>query len=464
MKAPFDTDWADAACGPLQLRTATTVAEIQLLRDALNAGHALKAGRPAGHTVWQGVYESDLESGTESLVAALCWSGAALRLKDRDGWIGWDPVTRANRLSLVVQLRRFMVVEDARRPNLASRCMGLALRRLAAEWQRAHGYAPLLAESFSDPESHQGTVYKVTNWQPLGMTAGFARHRGDFYTDADKPKKLWVYELHRNGRILLGSPAALPAAHLPAVKDGVAGARCVLKCGQLESLRQALCRVKDPRARTSRRHPLGGLLCILCLGLLGGAKTVMDCWRKGGPLSQQQRRAIGLSRREPSGRLKLPSYAALNDILGKIDPEQLARTLNSWLEQHEGTLPRSLAFDGKAIGALRGGIVTLCHHATGAPVAMAVHQGAKEDCEMPVARRMLEHVEPSLDRAIVTADALHCQKKTARVIAGQGGDYLLGLADNQPKLRDEARRLLGDAPPLCPRREKRPAEPSNSAA
>lgn len=446
VKARFATDWADAACGPLTLLTAQTPEEVQLLRHELNTGHELRAGRPAGYVLWQGVYERDVESGLDHLVAVLCWGGAAMRLKDRDAWIGWDPVTCANRLALVVQLRRFMVVESARRPNLASRCMGLALRELQGRWQDAHGFRPLLAESFSDPESHFGTVYKVTNWHPLGMTAGFARHRADFYSDENKPKRLWVIELSRGARALLGSPAELPAAQAPGVKNGVAGARCPLKIAQLQSLAQALRVIKDPRARASRRHPLGALLAIISLGLLCGAATVIDCWRKSGPLNENQRKAIGLRLRGKSGRLKLPSYDSLNDILAAIDPDDLTAALNGWLAAREGTLPRSLAIDGKAIGKLKGGIITLCHHASGAPVAMVVHQGAKEDCEMPIARELLDKVQPSLARAVVTADALHCQKKTARVIVERGGDYVLGLADNQPNLRAEARRLLENTP------------------
>ena len=129
---------------------------------------------------------------------------------------------------------------------------------------------------------------------------------------------------------------------------------------------------------------------------------------------------------------------------------------------NKGTLPRSLAIDGKAIGGLKGGIITLCHQATGAPVAMAVHQGAKADCEMPVARELLDSVQPSLDNAVVTADALHCQKKTARTIVERGGDYLIALHDNQPGLRAQARRRLEAAPPLCPPVPKSATDASSS--
>ena len=42
---------------------------------------------------------------------------------------------------------------------------------------------------------------------------------------------------------------------------------------------------------------------------------------------------------------------------------------------------------------------------------------------------------------IVTADALHCQKTTARTIVEKGGDYLLQIKGNQPKLLAQAEAL-----------------------
>ncbi|MCH7229214.1 Druantia anti-phage system protein DruA, partial [Haloferula sp. A504] len=123
----------------LEIRQATEDFEISQLRAALNAEHYLKAGRPAGNTVWQGIYRTDTEDGYPVLCAVLCWSGAALRLKDRDEWIGWDPLTRASRLPLVVQLRRFLVLEASREPNLATRCMGLALREMPGHFEAKYG-------------------------------------------------------------------------------------------------------------------------------------------------------------------------------------------------------------------------------------------------------------------------------------------------------------------------------------
>jgi hypothetical protein len=116
---------------------------------------------------------------------------------------------------------------------------GISLRSLQDEWENAHEYRPLVAESFLDPQQHTGTLYKVTNWTPLALTKGFARHRADFYKDLKSPKQLWVKPLQKSGLGLLSKPSELPAAHQKAVSSATSGARGALKCSELRTLRQA---------------------------------------------------------------------------------------------------------------------------------------------------------------------------------------------------------------------------------
>ncbi|MEX1143677.1 MAG: transposase family protein [Anaerolineales bacterium] len=400
----------------LLLRTATEEAEIDHLRQALNEGHYLKAGRPAGHILWQGVYRTGGESGCPELVAVLCWGGAAKRLKERDNHIGWDTVTCANRLKLIVQLRRFYVIGSARRPNLASQCLGLSLRTLTAEFEARHGFQPLLAESFHDPEEHTGTLYKATNWQPLGHTKGFKRHRRDFYEDTGKPKHLWIRSLKKDAVALLARPGILPPANQAAIAEGdTAGARCALKCPELKTLRHALTGLTDTRNPKAIRHPFSAMLTLIVYGLICGANDVKAIWHKCAPLDQNQRRAIGLTKRnKKTGLLTMPGYGAINDIVNRINPVELARALNGWLTENSELLPKSLAIDGKSIGAKGrlGGIVTLCYHATGQPLAQRTYSGKKDDCELPVAQRLLDKdAADQLCGAVVTGDALNLQKK-----------------------------------------------------
>jgi hypothetical protein len=50
--------------------------------------------------------------------------------------------------------------------------------------------------------------------------------------------------------------------------------------------------VPDPRHAKSRRHPLSAMLALIALGLLMGARDVLDIWRKVACLSQSQRKTI----------------------------------------------------------------------------------------------------------------------------------------------------------------------------
>jgi|TARA_B100000949_G_C14267491_1_gene445719 hypothetical protein len=398
----------------LLLRTATEAFEIQQLRGALSDQHYLGAGKAAGHVLWQGVYRQDSENPAPRLLAVLCWAGAAKRLKARDTWIGWDSVTCANRLKLVVQLRRFLVLEELREPNLASQCLGLSLRSLQDEWEKQYQYRPLLAESFHDPKHHTGTLYKATNWTALGLTKGYKRHRADFYQDVQSPKHLWIRPLQRSAPALLAHPGALAEVHQKAIAESTAGARCALRCKELRSLRGAFENVEDPRHPKTRRHPFTAMLTLIAYGLLCGAPDVKTIWRKCGPLDQNQRRAIGLTKRDKkSGRLTLPGYDAINDLVNAIDPASLAMALNAWLREHADLLPKSLSLDGKDLGSKGqlGAIVTLCLQSTGQPVAMASYSGKKDDCELPVSQQLLAKESPELSNRVVTADALHTQKK-----------------------------------------------------
>ena len=57
-------------------------------------------------------------------------------------------------------------------PNLASKVLSLAARRLSETWEREHGYRPALCETFVDPTRHDGACYRAANWSFVGMTAG----------------------------------------------------------------------------------------------------------------------------------------------------------------------------------------------------------------------------------------------------------------------------------------------------
>ena len=147
---PICSELTPDAHGPLTVRVLTNSTERQRFDALLEAEHFLGPRFPVGDRLYQ-VAEQDVE-----WVGLLLWCAPALHLKDRDTWIGWDPLTRAQRLKLIVNQARFLIPEAARRPNLAFQILAAATAALPDQWLARCGYAPPLAETFTDPEAHGG--------------------------------------------------------------------------------------------------------------------------------------------------------------------------------------------------------------------------------------------------------------------------------------------------------------------
>jgi hypothetical protein len=444
-----------APMAALIVKVASSDEEFARCRGALEAEHCLGAGHPAGRQLWQLVSRA----ADDELVAVVIWAASAWHLKARDEWIGWDAMKRSGRLGLIVNNTRLLILEKNRQPNLATQVLGAALRALPEQWEQAHHYRPLLAEAFTDLETHHGTSYKASNWIPLGHTAGYERHQADFYVRHDRPKKLWVFALHREAQARLCAlslhPEHAPGEIAPTV-------RTPLSLPQMRSLREVFQAIDDPRRVNSRRYALSLMLSLIGMGLLCGAQSLSDIVRCVQLLSQRERKALGLPRRKQGQFYRTPCYNAFRELLPMIPIGQLLELLTGWLAQHEGILPRTVALDGKDLGAQLGLIVSLVnttqsgsgsspgleHDGTPTPVlAMAVASGKGH--EQAAAQELLERPEVDLRGALLTADALHCQHTTLhQIVACKGGDYLVSLKDNQPTAAAYAREALQTSTPL----------------
>jgi hypothetical protein len=155
--------------------------------------HYLGYRAPIGEHLW---YAAFLD---EELVALLGWAAAALHAPLRERYIGWDEATKRQRLHLVVNNVRFLVLPWVRVHNLASKVLALTLRRLSADWEQAYGHPVHLAETFVDTARFRGTCYQAANWRYLGQTAG-RRKQGNAYLRSGTPKALYVFALHSQAR------------------------------------------------------------------------------------------------------------------------------------------------------------------------------------------------------------------------------------------------------------------------
>jgi len=377
-------------------------------------------------------------------VALLTFSAPALHLKARELWIGWSARQRARRLGLVVNNSRFLVLPARQHyPNLASRVLGLTLRRLSADWQERWSHPVLVVESFVDESEYRGTCYRACGFAAVGPTEGFGRASRDFYEQHGQPKQLYLRELHSGARKRL-SQARLPEP-LAAYEAEVTGP-CPFRAPALESLVDRLAALPDPHSGHGLRHKQRFVLACAAVCTLMGACGYRAFENTSKKFTRRQLRALGATPDEEDGRYRPPSDSTFQRDLNRVDAVRVAHIIGEWLAQQEVGSLAQLAVDGKV---LRGSgrhdgkplqlLSAVTHHLRLTLDQIAISEKSNE---IPALKPLLKKLDLP-PGTLITADAMHCQQESSRFITQElGGDYLWGLKGNQSGVEAQARHLL----------------------
>ena len=364
-------------------------------------------------------------------VALLGWQTGAFQCAPRDRWLGWPKDLQFQRLHLIGNNTRFLILPGVTgRQNLGSYVLAANLRRLSADWQAEWGHALELAEAFVNPSLHDGAVYKAANFVELGTTKGYARCNGKYTDKPGQPKRLLVYPLRRDARARLSAPEEQPEWRSP-------GQAAPHDVDELRSLRELFEDMDDFRTGPALKHPLAAVLSLIVLakmrGLHGGRKV--ESFAKA--LPQQDLEAVGCCYDRRAKVYRAPSDTTFQRVLEHLDPQELERVLDIWTEQRRPKPPKALAGDGKRIrGANRLSgegehweTVTLVDHASGLPVASRSY---REEGGEPAAMRALFEEVP-LAGTTVTLDAGHTSVDTVRALREQHhADMLCRVKGNCP--------------------------------
>jgi hypothetical protein len=364
----------------------------------------------------------------ERWLALLGWQAAALKCSARDAWIGWPRVLHYQRLHLLANNARFLILPDAHVPNLASRVLALNLRRLSGDWQRIHGHPLLLAETFIDTARFTGACYRAANWQVLGHTRGFSRHNGR-YRAHGQPKQVLLYPLHRCARALLCAPQLPPAWSAPMQ-------RVSLTTAQMEDLHRRLRALPDCRRARGQRHRLTTVLTIAIAAVLAGSRGYTAIAEWAARLTQKQLKRLRARYNSRTERFEPPSEPTIRRILQSVDVGSVDASLSDWLLglTEDGD---AVAVDGKSLrGAVREDgtqVHLLSAFLQGQGVTVAQREIPAKTNEIPEIKPLLQPLD--LRGRVVTADALHTQRETARfLVEDKHAHYLLTVKENQPTL------------------------------
>jgi predicted transposase YbfD/YdcC len=201
--------------------------------------------------------------------------------------------------------------------------------------------------------------------------------------------------------------------------------------------------IHDPRVIGRTDHDLVDVLVLALCAVMAGADGWDDIEDWGLENESMLRKYLRL-------RNGIPGHDTIRRVFEILEPKEVERRFAHWVSYVCPALQgRVIAIDGKSVrgsGSVVRGVKPLhlvSAYATDVGVMLA-QQGCEEKSnEITAIKALLPCL--ALKGAIVTIDAMGCQKAIARTIVKQGGDYLLSVKDNQPKLHEAIREYFAIA-------------------
>ena len=173
---------------------------------------------PHGLTTFAGCQVRYLVRAEPGWLGAVGFSASAFHLEARDRWIAWSAEQREAERNRVICMSRLLIRPAVRCANLASRVLGMVLRRLPVDFRRRYGYHLWLVETFVE-RSSRGTSLRAANFVKVGETAGRGRQGRRRRSDRSV-KSVYMYTLQPDWRRRLGvghvehAPRLLPGEGL----------------------------------------------------------------------------------------------------------------------------------------------------------------------------------------------------------------------------------------------------------
>jgi predicted transposase YbfD/YdcC len=190
----------------------------------------------------------------------------------------------------------------------------------------------------------------------------------------------------------------------------------------------------DPRQRGKVIYPLDEVLLLCLLAVLAGAESFVEIARFG-------TKKLDLLRRFRTFADGTPSHDQLGDIFATLDAEKFQHCFVAWVASLTGAPAGVIAIDGKTVRrsyqekGRKAAIHMVSAFAARQRLVLGQIKVAEKSNEIVAIPKLLDML--SIEGAIVTIDAMGCQRAIARKIIDKRADYVLALKDNQGTLRED---------------------------
>jgi predicted transposase YbfD/YdcC len=209
------------------------------------------------------------------------------------------------------------------------------------------------------------------------------------------------------------------------------------------SIKKHFGKLKDPRLRRRRRHELLDIIVIAICAVIGDC----DTWEDIGVFAKKRegwlRRFLAL----PNG---VPSPDTFARVFSRLDPGAFGACFQSWVRAVSAAvgLPH-IAIDGKTLrhsfnrAAGLGPLHLVSAWATDRHLTLGQVAVDSKSNEITAIPKLLELLD--LHGALVTIDAMGCQKEIAAQVVAGGGDYVLAVKENQEHLLEDIQATVAQA-------------------
>jgi len=205
--------------------------------------------------------------------------------------------------------------------------------------------------------------------------------------------------------------------------------------------------IEDKRRGNRKVHPLINILFICVTGVMCGMRGFVEIAEFAQARREHLSKYLDL-------RHGTPSHDTLGNVLAMIAPEHFGECFERWSDSLRDLVDSDIvAIDGKSIRAsfdkpaCKLPIHLMSAWSTANSVCLAQCRCDVKGNEIVALEELLTKLV--LDKCVVTADAMHCHKRTTKAITDAGADYVLGLKGNEVRMHARCvEAFAGDAEPV----------------
>lgn len=215
------------------------------------------------------------------------------------------------------------------------------------------------------------------------------------------------------------------------------------------SIIQHFSSIKDPRVNRQKKHQLQDIFFISICAIICGADNWVAVEEFGLAKEEWFTKVLGLEN-------GIPSHDTFGEVYAAIDTDQFSLCFSRWVADlaniSEGEV---IAIDGKCLrrsidkASKKAAIYMVSAWAQQNNLVLGQVKVDDKSNEITAIPKLLSRLD--IAGAVVTIDAMGCQKKIAKQIKQQGGDYLFSLKGNQGNLHDDVLTFFTSslAPPVA---------------